>query len=232
LWLIQPDVAQRLAEDERMTEGGLLPRLLLCDVKAESVDEPEDFYEMKPVVALGWERLVLGLLEEYREQGATPRRIEATDEARTLLREFTNESKRQSNAGGPLSDVQSYAVRWGENAWRLALCLHAATHGRGGHGVELGGETARAAIGIVRWFSEAQLSFLAVSRSARAKARLERVTEILRLAGGRETVRNLKKSHHFEEDELRGLAERFPTRLVVEIVKTAGRDSLVVRLAG
>jgi hypothetical protein len=171
-------------------------------------------------------------MEEYRDQGAQPRSIGATAEAQRLLRDYTNESKRQTRTGGPLADVQSYAVRWGENAWRLAVCLHAAAHGVKAHQHELGADTAQAAIGIVGWFSRAQLDFLAVSRSGRAKVRLERLTEILRMAGGRETLRILKKAHHFEEDELHSLAKRFPTRLVVEGVKTGGRDSLVARLPG
>ncbi len=231
-WLIQPDVARKLAEDERMTESGFLPRLLLCDVKAESEDEPEDFPELKQSVAEEWRALILELLGEYREKGNNPRTIHASDDARAILRKFTNDSKARVRDGGELRDVDSYVARWGENAWRLALCLHGALHGRSAHLCPLGANEAQAAVEIVKWFARAQLDFLAISRSDRAKLRLERVMEILRSAGGTKTLNNLRKSHGFEESELRTLAERYPTKLRIEILKTGGRDSTVAYIPG
>lgn len=227
VWLIQPDIARTLAEDERMTESGLLPRLLLCDVKAEAEDEPEDFPEMKVSVALAWQTLIHGLLEEYRENGRTPQTIDATVEAHRILRGFTNQSKSQTKVGGHLRDLDSYVARWGENAWRVALCLHGAVHGRSAHLHPLRDTEASAAVEIVRWFCRAQLDFLAVSRSDRAKRRLDRVLDILRAAGGSETLRNLRKSNGFEEEELRSLADRFPARLKIVTKRTGGRSSAV-----
>lgn len=227
LWLIQPDIARALSEDERMTESGMLPRLLLCDVKAEVEDEPEDFPEMNSAIAAAWKSLVQELLVKYRANGNQPRTIGTTPEAREFLRKFTNECKSCIRVGGELRDVDSYVARWGENAWRMALCFHGAIHGKNADEYPLALQEATSAVEIVRWFSRAQLDFLAVSRTDKAKRRLDRVLEILRVAGGSETLRTLRKSNGFEEEELRILAGRFPAQLQIEIKKTGGRDSLV-----
>lgn len=226
LWLIQPDVARKLAEDERMTESGLIPRLLLCHVKAEPADEPEDFPEMDGAVAAAWDSMIRLLLSQYRANGEKPWIIDATPQAREVLRGFTNESKARARSGGDLQDIESYTARWGENAWRLALCLHAAVHGKEAHQFPISQETGEWAVEILRWFSRSQTDFLAVTRSDRAKLRLERISEILRSSGGSQTIRILGRSHGFDEAEVRSLAERFPTRLRVHAVKTGGRDSL------
>jgi hypothetical protein len=230
VWLIQPDIARALSEDERMTESGLLPRLLLCDVKAESADEPEDFPQMDLSIADAWSFLIRELLAEYRENGSSPRTIDVMPDAREVLRTFTNESKARMRPGGDLRDVDSYVARWGENAWRMALCLHGAIHGKNAHQHSLGLREATSAVEIIRWFSRAQLDVLATSRSDKAKVRLGRVSDILRAAGGCQTLRILRKSNGFEEEEVRALAARFPNLLRLETKKTGGRDSIVVRI--
>lgn len=229
VWLIQPDIARTLAEDERMTESGLLPRMLVCNVKAEVEDEPEYLPEMNKPIAAAWESLVQGHLAEYRENGCKPRIIDATTEAQQILRSFTNECKARMR-GGELRDVDSYVSRWGENAWRMALCLHGAVHGGTADQHPLAIHEAESAVEIMRWFSLTQLDFLAVTRSGKAKLRLNRLLEILRAAGGSETLRNLRKSHGFEEEELRTLASLFPAQLSIETRKTGGRGSTVASI--
>ena len=228
VWLIQPDIARKLAEDDSMTESGLLPRILLCDIKAEVEDEPENFPEMDGSIEARWKMLIKSLLFGYRASGSFQRIVVPTDEAREIIRDFKNSLNASVRVGGELRDVDSYVMRWAENAWRLALCLHGAIHGMQADMIPLVEDTAQRAVEIIRWFSRAQLEFLSASRSDRAKARLERVLDILRAAGGSVTLRNLRKSHGFEEDELRKLTERFPARLEIRTNKTGGRDSIEV----
>jgi hypothetical protein len=74
--------------------------------------------------------------------------------------------------------VGQFAARYGEQAWRLALVLHAAFHGAEAHNHPLDVETAGNAIAIVRWFVDSQLSVLARTRR-QATAKLE--DEVLEL---------------------------------------------------
>jgi hypothetical protein len=212
-WLIQPDAARGLVEDDRMTESGLLPRFLVCDVKAEPEDEPENIKEMDRDVIERWADLVDLLIRQYRNSENPPFEIDMSREAGDLFREFNNENKRTIREGGDLRDVDSYVSRWAENAIRLSLCLHAATHPRNAHSLPLDANTAKSAILIVRWFARHQLTFLSVSRTTKGERRLSRLIEILVSKGGIETRRNLTKSHGFDEDEIARLVKSYPDRI-------------------
>ena len=59
---------------------------------------------------------------------------------------------------GELRDVTSYAARWNEQAWRIAVCLHAGTHGAKRTSTRSILETAQRAIALADWFAEEQLT--------------------------------------------------------------------------
>ena len=78
---------------------------------------------------------------------------------------------------GELRDVTSFAARWNEQAWRTAVCLHAAEHSAAAHDHQLNLETARRAIAIADWFAIQQLEILSAGRhQARRKIRDEVLT--------------------------------------------------------
>ena len=78
-----------------------------------------------------------------------------------------------------LADVGAFAARYAEQAWRVAVVLHAALLGSeaGSHSLTL--ETAQNAISLVEWFSAAQLDILAKGRHAAAEKVSEEVIELL-----------------------------------------------------
>lgn len=230
VWMTQPDAARDLLADERMTVSGLLPRFLMCDVKAELQHEPELWPEMDPAVVESWSALVKALLG-YRTNGMDPIVIDATDDARKVLREFTNEAVDRAGIGGDLRDVDSYAARWGENAWRLALTLHGAEHGGDVHRMRIGKEAAENAVAILRWFAREQLAILAASRSDRFKVRLTKLLGILRDAGGSKTLGQIWDANGFEEAEVRSLAARYPLQIIVEKLDKPGRPCFVAKFA-
>ncbi len=230
VWMTQPDAAQSLLADERMTVSGLLPRFLICDVKAEQQYEPDEMPEMDRSVIESWSALVKELLG-YRTCGLDPIVIDATGDACKVLRDFKNETVNRVRNDGDLRDVDSYVARWGENAWRIALVLHGGELGGDAHREKLGKATAENAVRIVRWFIREQLAILAASRSDRFKVRLEKLLGILRDAGGSKTLGQLKDSNGFDADEVKSLAERFPHQLLVEKLEQVGRPSFVARIA-
>ena len=66
----------------------------------------------------------------------------------------------------------------------------------------------------------------------RRAGRANDLQSILASKGGRETLRNLSKSHGFEPQEAASLAEQFPERFTLERKDdTGGRPSEILRLA-
>jgi hypothetical protein len=230
VWMTQPDAAQGLLGDERMTASGLLPRFLICDVKAEPQYEPEEWPEMDAAAVEEWNALIGGLLG-YRGSCAEPILIEAEPEARRRLRDFHNRAVDRVRDGGDLRDVDSYVARWAENAWRLSLVLHSATLGGDAHRVSLHQSTAEKAIRIMDWFIREQLAILAASRSDQFRTRLEKLLAILSDAGGWKTLGQLKDANGFESEEVNFLAERYPQKLIVERRDQRGRPSFIARMA-
>ena len=229
LWMTQPDAAQRLFEDERMTVSGLIPRFLICNINAEPQYEPEEWPEMHPTVVRLWANLVSEILE-YRASHAEPDVIEATAEARAVLRAFHNQAVDRRRTGGDLRDIEAYVARWAENAWRLALVLHVTKYGGAAGRGPIDEQTAKEAVEIMQWFIVQQLAILDAYRPRRSNVRLERLLAILREAGGSKTMGQLKDSNGFEEVELRNLANQFPTQLGIDKLQQPGRPSYVVRL--
>ena len=79
-----------------------------------------------------------------------------------------------------LHDVNIYASRWNEQAWRIAVVLHAALHGAHAHEYKLELDTANRAIEIADWFAQQQVEILSAGRE---KARRELWDEVLSLLG-------------------------------------------------
>jgi hypothetical protein len=78
-----------------------------------------------------------------------------------------------------LRDVTTYAARWSEQAWRIAVCLHAGHHGAGAGGQMLEGSTVASAIALADWFADEQLHILAGGRMAARRAKLDEVLALL-----------------------------------------------------
>jgi hypothetical protein len=78
-----------------------------------------------------------------------------------------------------LRDVTSYAARWNEQAWRLAVCLHAGEWGAQAHEQTLEVETAARAIELADWFAAQQLEILSAGRAAGRKKLRDEVLALL-----------------------------------------------------
>jgi len=230
MWLIQPDKARQIFESESLTESGMLPRFLVCDSKAEAQDEPEIPHIPHPGTLGAWAESIRDLLETFRANGNKPAVIAPDPDARTVLTTYTNESKRRTRKGGDLHDIAPFAARWGENAWRLSLVLHAAKYGRDAGNLTLEESTAHHAVHIVRWFTEEQLRILAPQRNSRHRSRFVKLQEILNDHGRECSVRILKNSHGFKQEEIEALCQAFPSRIEIETKPTGGRPSQVVKL--
>ncbi len=209
----QPDIWDRLAGDGRMMESGFLARCLTFDAKARPA-RPSG-HIIPPAVSAAWAARVVELLD-LREAPAPARIVNPTPDARSIIEALANEAADAREPGGKWAEVKPFAARLAENTWRLALCLHAARHGKAAPLHELTAGTAAAAVALARWFFAETLSLLAPTTAKRQTARLERLLDVFQGKRVTEiTLRELRKNHGFDEPELKQLAAAFPARFRV-----------------
>jgi hypothetical protein len=228
LWLTQPDKVESLLDERSLNEGGLIPRILPCHTNCE----PREIGKNPPSISISVEKayagLIFSLLETYRlaHERFT---IKPTSEALEAMNDHHDAIVKRRR--GELRDVTSYAARWNEQAWRIAVCLHAGTYGSQAHEHPVALETAQRAIALADWFADEQLRILNAGRMERKAARLKKLKElIIQCYGGAATLRDLEKSNNFKQNEVRELASRFPDILVIEKRVTGGRPSEIVRI--
>ncbi len=106
-----------------------------------------------------------------------PFTIEPTPEARQMMKEHHNQivARRLDDLRG----VTAYAARWKEQAWRIAVCLHAGLHGEHAGERMLAADTAASAIALADWFAGEQLRILPCGRHAARRAKRDEVLALL-----------------------------------------------------
>jgi hypothetical protein len=176
LWLTQPDKLESLLAERSLSDGGLIPRVLACHTHCEAREIVRDAPEIPAAIEKACADLIRSLIETYR-LADEPFTIEPTPEALEAMNTHYNGIVKRRRAD--LRDVTIYAARWNEQAWRIAVCLHAGLHGAHAHEHTLELDTAKHAIELADWFAAQQLEILSGSRE---KARREKWNEVLALA--------------------------------------------------
>jgi hypothetical protein len=180
LWLLQPDKLETLLAKTELTDGGLIPRLLVCHTRAQATPIPPDGAEgvehIPAATAHAWAKIVGELIQTFR-MADKPLTIEPTPEARQLMNAHYN--RIVARRLGELRDVNTFAARWNEHAWRIAVCLHAGIHGEHAGERMLAADTAASAIALADWFAEEQLRILARGRHAARRAKRDEVLKLL-----------------------------------------------------
>ena len=177
LLLVQPDKLELLLGSQSLSDGGLLPRFLACHTRCEPQEIGEETPAIPVSVETAYHALIRNLLSLYRLADC-PATVQPTDEAKAAMNEHFNSFVRRRKNGGDLHDVTSYASRWTEQAWRIAVCLQAAKHGKDAASNTLDLETAQRAIAIADWFARQQLEIL---NAGRQKARQDDQDKVLSL---------------------------------------------------
>jgi len=176
LWLTQPDKVETLLAERSLTDGGLIPRLLICHTNAEPRPIIQGAAGIPASVRGEYRRMIRELLETYRLADKTWA-IEAAPEAFAALTAHHNsivERRRRE-----LRDVTTFAARWNEQAWRIAVCLHAGLNGGHAHERRLELATAQAAIELADWFAGQQLEMLETGREAARRKIRDEVLKLL-----------------------------------------------------
>ena len=233
LWCVQPDKVDALLSVQALSDGGLLPRLLVCHTGCEmrEIAGGSEDAGLPPEAAESWRALVRELIEAFRLPAERVAIVQPEADAVRLLNEHYNKIVRRCHAG-ELRDVQSFAARWTEQAWRIALCLHAGVFGKTAGTVALNADTAACSIQIADWFSGQQLAILQKSRSEKRLSRLQKLRSLVVDYGGEASLRDLAKNNGFDGEEVRRLAADFPAQLTIQKRETGGRPSEMASLPG
>ena len=176
LWLWQPDKLETLLGKTELTDGGMIPRLLVCHSRALPRPIVDGMEGIPADTVNAWAALVGKLIETFRMAGE-PVTIEPAPEARQMMKEHHNRIVERRL--GELRDVTTYAGRWNEQAWRIAVCLHAGLHGADAGDRMLSAETAASAIAIADWFAGEQLRILERGRHAVRRVKRDEVLALL-----------------------------------------------------
>lgn len=229
LWMIQPDAARMALAEDSFTDSGLLPRFLICDPKAEPQERLTPPDPIPVATKDAWAQLIRSLALGYRILGGDPLTVGVSVDATEILHEYERENIRRRCRDGDLRDLAPYVSRWTENAWKIALVLHCAKHGGQAHSSEMEEVTACNAVEVMRWFSDRQLEVLQVGRREKLQKRVLAVLAVLAEAKGEISIRDLRRTHGFEEEEIRQLNTLFPKRFNIQKRQPPrGRSSLMV----
>lgn len=231
LWLLQPDKFVELIQKESLAESGFLPRFLFVKANARPRIEPEDPVPMNAEVLNQWRSLVHQLAGSFHDL-AEPVTLKPSTNACRHIREFANTVANRRNQGGDLQDIDEFAARWAEQAWRLAVVLHAGAFGYEAQSHQVD-EAAARAVGLMHWFIQQQMTLLAPMREQRTTKRLESLISLLVTKPNTAcTVRDLINRHGFSKEELERQVAARPDKLQFETqkAKAAGRPSRLIKL--
>jgi hypothetical protein len=226
LLMVQPSILRELMGNEEAFERGMTARTITFIVETEPLEDDGIVRQINGETESAWCQLIRGILARREALAGNPHRITCTPEAREIFRQFHNESVRLRR--GEFRDMEAELGRWRENAVRLAIgqCVADDLEPQ-----ELTGEQATRAVEIMRWCAR---SALKITNAARMQIRVKRADELQTILagkpGGKETLRNLDKSHGYKLEEVHSLAGQFPERFTLKRLETGGRPSEVLRL--
>src|SRR5262249_9191363 len=155
-------------------------RLLVCHTNCEPREIEDELTSdgIDEEVVRSYGELVKELITTWRLR-PEPVSINASADAFDAFKDHYNAIVRRWN-GGELRDVPSLACRWTEQAWRIAVCLHAGMYGAKAGDHDLSVATANNAIEIADWFAEQQLRILDAGRDVARNAKTEKVKSMLK----------------------------------------------------
>ena len=218
LWLVQPDKVETLLAERSLTDGGLIPRLLICHTRAQPRPIVEGTTGIPLSVRETYRKMIRGLLETYRLSSEARTIVPSPEAVVALNAHYNGIVERRC---GDLRDVTTFAARWNEQAWRIAVCLHAGRWGSRAHEQTLEIETAKDAIELADRFAAQQLEILNTGRTNQRLKRVHQLQLILANYGGQQSLRELARRHGFSHAEAKHLATEFPDLLTYEKKETA-----------
>ena len=246
-----PAKVRELFGNERLCEGGLLPRFLVVDPQARAMPlDEETAGEARKIpadVSQPYEAAIFAALNHYRlTANSAPHLIDMEPEARLI---FVRDRNAIMERAGWMPDP--FEARLTEQAIRLALVIHLFRHiiiekrSEGTFGAEdvLGHERvlrardAEAGIAVRDWFARRQAEFLVRRREAEKETTWERVRKLMQSRPDGITARDIYSGRTLARDKKEAdamLAEWVDAGRIIPMepkAGTPGRKSVRYRLA-
>lgn len=219
LWVMQPDLATKLLENDELKNSGFIPRQIMERCHKTRVSTLFQIKE-SPEASKGWDALIFDVLEKFRVL-SEPIRIDAPPQARELIQNYFNEVQARVNSG-ELADIDSDASRWAEQAWRFALNLHVARHGKLAGNFPLEVISATNGIRLARYYESRKLQLLIPSRERVEQKRREKVFDLAKRLGYVNPSRCAQYLHEYDSAEWRNWLERNREYFELILVKAKG----------
>lgn len=194
LLLVQPDKLDRLLKMSCLTDGGFLPRFLICHTNAQPQLIDRSRGTISQEVSDRYDRLLTELIETYRLHKEEPYIVQASPEAIELLDNHFNELVKKGRVGGELKDIRVFVARWNEQAWRIALILHTVEWRRYAPSNVISKETAQNAIRIMDYFAAQQLELLYAARKQKKQDQMDEVLNLLETTPTGISARDVQRS--------------------------------------
>lgn len=233
VWLMQPDVMETLLSHPVLSDSGLLARFLILDAKASHEEQSENVPPLKPEVQQQWNTLIkLAACHVHSRNPALV--VRCNPEVEALIEKLRKCLEKRQQAGGDLADVDIFAARWVEQTWRIMLNLHVGEFHEKSANIPISLETAQKAIQLMDWFATQQLLLLTAKREKRNTDRQEQLTTILSRKPGQScSLRDMRRRHGFEEEEIVKIASDLPELYTIRTLPQngPGRPSRIVELA-
>ena len=190
-WLLQPEKLKTLYRERQLVDSGFLARVMPVQTRARIAKIREDAPPIPIECREAWSRLISALCGRFHDADQ-PVVVQATKGARKALNEHYNSlvDRRESD----LADIDEFAARWNEWAWRLTVVLHCAAHGSSAADRSVETQTAESAVTLADWFARQQLFILEEVRAQKRSEIERRVYELLEGEAGGVTVRHVQRA--------------------------------------
>lgn len=220
LWVVTPDMFEKLFSNDRFIEGGLLPRMLFCH--SESKPKLDDGIPKIPRQELKneWRTFIQGNIDKFHlsRQRIT---LQLSNDASEILREFHNEGVAEFNSKRAFA---SFRARSREQAMRIAISLHIVKHSGTELPPEIDQDTATCARDLVKYYSKAIEGPLFFRQSKKDDDILSNIKSLVD-ENSWVSLRILKRNG-FSDDGIKNLVQRLPQKLRLDTHKPAtGRSS-------
>ena len=231
-WMTQPSLLQELLQNKEARSRGLLARFLFMAVvqKVVPLDDGQGM-ALDTEALLPWENILTKALDERLKEDEPSTLVECEQEAVEIFRDFHNGTVQRRNSD--CAEVQEELGRARENAIRLALgqCI-ADAHQAGRSPEILTVDHARRGVALADYYYDQYMRML---RPALMDIRLKNFQKLWDLClskGGKITLRDLKNSHSFAEEDIARTVELFPNQMRIATTTSpkGGRPSSVLEL--
>jgi hypothetical protein len=222
-WMFQSRYVPMLYGNQSLATGGFLARCLTFNSKADPQEEAGDEPELNSDLIKGYCEAIDELFKFRFAQ--SPKFTRPTKAATSLMRDYHNECIRL--ARGDLIDIQQFPLRWRENAWKLALCIHAMDEDPQS---DLSVNTAEKAVRMGKWFTNQFLALMSGGREDSLETEGQWLSNYISSKGevykpGQPksmSVTNIAKNRNMHSGDVRKIAAANPRILKIDYVIPPG----------